>query len=403
LLSYIVCPRIAPRLFMKILHIVKTAVGAGWVYQQVRVLCSIGFNVVVVLPSASVGLAPKYKDAGATVIPLAFDFPSRRPWQIPSLLRACKNLVAEVRPDVIHTHHVGTTLMLRAALGQSSSIPRIFQVPGPLHLEHPFFARLDISSAGPQDHWIACCRWTNRKYRSLGVPSDRVFLSYPGTDLNSFNEHRTGALRRELNLPPDVPLVGMVCYMYAPKRFLGQSTGLKGHEDFISAFQIAQKTIPNLRGVIIGGAWNGAAKYEQRIRRIGHSACPDSLTFLGTRSDIPALYPDLDLAVVPSHSENVGGAVEPLLSGVPVVSTNVGGLPDLVQPGITGTLVPPRDPQSLAAATLSSLKNPAEARRLALAGQQMARQLFNVETTAREVAQIYSQIASTPLHSRLPA
>jgi glycosyltransferase involved in cell wall biosynthesis len=88
---------------------------------------------------------------------------------------------------------------------------------------------------------------------------------------------------------------------------------------------------------------------------------------------------------------------------VPVVSTNVGGLPDLVQPGITGTLVPPRDPQSLAAATLYSLKNANEARRLALAGQQMARQLFNVETTAREVAQIYSQIASTPPGSRLPA
>jgi glycosyltransferase involved in cell wall biosynthesis len=389
LLSYIVCPRIAPRLFMKILHIVKTAVGAGWVYQQVRVLCSLGFDVIVVLPSASVGLAPKYKDAGATVIPLAFDFPFRRPWQIPSLLRSCKNLVAEVQPDVIHTHHVGTTLMLRAALGQFSPTPRIFQVPGPLHLEHRFFAKLDISS--------------KRKYRSLGIQPDRVFLSYPGTDLTTFNEHRTGALRRELNLPPDVPLVGMVCYMYAPKRFLGQSTGLKGHEDFIGAFQIAQKTIPNLRGVIIGGAWNGAAKYEQRLRRIGHTACPDSLTFLGTRSDVPALYPDLDLAVVASHSENVGGAVEPLLSGVPVVSTNVGGLPDLVQPGITGTLVPPRDPQSLAAATLSSLKNPTEAHRLALAGQQMARQLFNVETTAREVAQIYSQLASTPPDSRLPA
>jgi D-inositol-3-phosphate glycosyltransferase len=81
----------------------------------------------------------------------------------------------------------------------------------------------------------------------------------------------------------------------------------------------------------------------------------------------------------------------------------VGGLPDLVQPGITGTLVPPRDPQSLAAATLSSLKSPAEARRLALAGQQLARQLFNVENTAREVAQIYSQVASTRPESRPPA
>jgi glycosyltransferase involved in cell wall biosynthesis len=380
---------------MKILHISKTAIGAGWVYQQVRVLCSLGFEVVIALPSDTEGLALKYKQAGATVIPLSLDVPAKRPWQIPAVLEACRDLVARVQPDIIHTHHVGPTLVVRRALGKSSPIPRIFQVPGPLHLEHPFYARLDLASAGPQDHWIAGCRWTQEKYQTLGCSLENVFLSYPGTDLQSFTTTRTQLLRRELRIASDTPLVGMVCYMYAPKRYLGQTVGLKGHEDFIAAFKIAQQTQPALRAVIIGGAWNGAAKYEAHLRALGRRMCNGSLTFLGTRSNVPALYPDLDLAVVASHSENVGGAVEPLLSGVAVIATKVGGLPDLVQPVVSGVLVPPRNPQALASAMLTALQNREQSRRLTEQGQKLARHLFDVQRTAREVAQIYASLTRT--------
>jgi glycosyltransferase involved in cell wall biosynthesis len=382
---------------MKILHIVKTVTGATSVYHQVRVLRPLGFEIVVALPSATDGLAPKYQAAGVTVVPINLDAPTKRPWQIPAVLKSCRTLVQTVRPDIIHTHHVGTTLVVRAALGKSSPIPRIFQVPGPLHLEHSFFAHLDTVFAGPQDHWIACCRWTQRKYHQLGIPSRRVFLSYPGTDLNLFTCTRKNNLRNELRLAPDTPLVGMVCYMYAPKRYLGQTTGLKGHEDFIAAFPIAKKKILNLHGVIIGGAWNGATSYEKHLRELAHRHCNGYLTFLGTRSDVPALYPDLDLVVVPSRSENVGGAVEPLLSGVPVIATRVGGLPDLVQEGISGKLVPARNPEAIAAAIVDSLQNRTQARHLTITGQEMARHLFDVERTAREVAQIYATLASAAL------
>jgi glycosyltransferase involved in cell wall biosynthesis len=380
---------------MKVLHIVKTAVGANWTYEQVRVLCSLGIEVVVALPSDTEGLAPKYRDAGATVVRANLDFPARAPWRIGAALRACRQLVADVRPDLIHTHHVGTTLVARLALGKNSPIPRIFQVPGPLHLEHPFFAWLDIALAGPRDSWIATCRWTQQKYLDLGINSGCVFLSYAGTDTKPFTGVRTGILRKELGISPDTFLVGMVAYMYAPKRFLGQRRGLKGHEDFISALSLVRETNPNVRGVIIGGPWGQAARYENRLRRLGAKLCDGSLTFLGTRRDVPAIYPDLDLAVVPSHSENCGGAVEPLLSGVPVVATNVGGLPDLIQNDKTGRLVPPRSPEALARAICDALENCEEARRRAHEGQKLARSMFEVETTAREVAAIYEKLLKT--------
>jgi glycosyltransferase involved in cell wall biosynthesis len=383
---------------MKVLHIVKTAVGAGWVYHQVRVLRSLGVEVVMALPSATEGLAPLYRETGATVIPADVDFPARQPWRLPAQLAACRKLVESVRPDLIHTHHVGTTIVARLALGKRSPIPRIFQVPGTLHLEHDFFARLDMQLSGPQDYWIATCEWTRRKYQELGVPIGHLFLSYLSADICRSSDLRTGLLRQELGIPLDVPLVGIVAYMYAPKWFLGQDRGLKGHEDFIAALKLVRDARPDVRGVIIGGPWGDASWYEERLRYLGTKTCNGYLAFTGPRRDIPAIYPDLDLSVMASHTENIPfSAIESLLSGVPVVATNVGGVSDLIQENKTGWLVPPRQPEALARAILEGLNDRDEAKRRAAEGQALGRKLFDAETTGREVASIYEQILGQPL------
>ena len=377
---------------MKVLHIVKTVVGATWVLEQVRVLARLGIDVTVALPFADRGLAPQYREAGAEVIGANLDFPAQQPWRIPRVLAACRETVEKVQPDIIHCHHVGTTLVARLALGRSSKIPRVFQVAGPLHLESPFFANLDLRLAGRPDYWIATCEWTRRKYLASGVSPNRVFLSYAGTDVRRFTPRPTGALRAELSVGRKVPLVGMVAYMYAPKWFLGQQRGLKGHEDFFAALNLVREERPEVRGVVIGGAWDGANWYEDRLRYLGHAACGEALTFLGSRYDVAELYPDLDLAVVPSHSENCGGAVEPLMCGVPVVATNVGGLPDLICDGETGWLVAPQNPKGLAQAMLDALSDKAEAHRRAREGQQLVRQMFDAERTARVVAAAYENV-----------
>lgn len=378
------------------LHIVKTVVGATWALRQVRVLRSLGIDVVVALPSDSAGLASKYREAGAALVPENLDFPAGEPWRIPAVLSACRRVVQQVRPDLIHSHHVGTTMVMRMAIRRDCDIPRIFQVPGPLHLEHRFFARAEVALSDSRDYWIAGCEWTQQKYKQMGIPKHRLFLSYYGTEIAKFCDTPTGRLRRELQIPPDVPLVGMVAYMYPPKWFLGQTRGLKGHEDFISALVLARKTNPEIRGVIIGGAWNHADWYERRLRAIGSRACGAALTFLGTRDDVAELYPDLDLAVIPSHSENLGASAEALLSGVPVMATNVGGLPDLVHDSDvspkTGWLVTPKSPKQLAEAILHAVANKDEARRRAREGQALARRLLDVEITGREIATIYESI-----------
>ena len=384
---------------MKVLHIVKTAVGANWAYEQVRVLCSLGIDVVVALPSDTEGLAPKYRQAGATVVRANLDFPAQKPWRIPATLRACRQLVDDVRPDLIHTHHVGPTFITRLALGKKSKIPRVFQVAGPLHLENRFFAWLDIALSGPRDFWIATCEYTAGKYQMYGVAAQKLFLSRIGMGTIQVGERKNNKLRRELGIAFDAPVIGMVAHIYAPKFFLGQTRGVKGHEDFIAALALIKKTRPDIRGVIVGGSWEKSGNwYEKRLHTLGKRTCGKSLIFLGHRADLDQVSGIFDLAVQPSLSEAVAWSVAELLQrNVPVVATNVGGLPDLVQENKTGWLVPPRDPQAIALAVLHALENPNEARRLAAHGRELACSLLDIKKTGREIATIYDGVLGFPV------
>ena len=377
---------------MKVLHLVKTAVGATWALRQMAALRARGIDVAVALPSASAGHARAYAERGIQVIEADLDVPARRPWQMAGAIRRCRRVIEATAPDLIHSHFVSTTLVARLALGRHHPIPRVFQVPGPLHLEHTAFRALDLATAGPRDSWIASCRWTLGAYERLGVSPDRVTLSYYGADLGAFDAGMPGALRREIGISAGTPLVGMVAYMYPPKRFLRQRVGLKGHEDLIDAFPVVARALPGARLVLIGGEWGGGTRYQQRIAARARAVCGDAVSLLGTRSDVPAIYADLDVAVHPSHSENCGGAVESLAAGCPTVATAVGGLPDVVRDGETGWLAPPHDPPRLAEAVIAALRDRAEGRRRAIAGRTLVRQLFAIERTADEITEIYARV-----------
>jgi glycosyltransferase involved in cell wall biosynthesis len=217
-------------------------------------------------------------------------------------------------------------------------------------------------------------------------------LAFYGSDLDEINTAAHGRLRGEIGVDSGVRIIGMVAFMYAPKLYLGQSRGIKGHEDLIDAFDIVQRAEPKTICVMVGGAWDGADAYERKVREYARRKCGDAVLFLGTRNDVHYLYPDFDVVVHPSLSENLGGAAESLLHGIPTIATNVGGLPDLVADGKTGWLVPPHDPQRLADAIQEALSDPEEARQRAERGQTLAQNLLDVGQTARQVYDIYHKI-----------
>ncbi|THB73955.1 MAG: glycosyltransferase family 1 protein [Desulfobacteraceae bacterium] len=382
---------------MRVLQLIKTTSGAAWALKQVRELVTLDVDVHVALPAYS-GNASLFELAGATVHVLNSDLLIKTPWKSSIQFKSLRQLVDGVKPDLIHSHFFGTTMVMRLAL-KRIQVPKVFQVPGPLHLEHRFFRETDILTATDQDHWIASCQWTRDTYNTLlkqrYTPSrgrQRVFLSYYGTDLDHFVRHDRSYLRDMLGIPEQACIVGMVAYMYPPKYYLGQTRGLKGHEDLIDALSMVRKTHGNVHLVFVGGAWGGADQYEHRISAYGKQILGEHVTFMGTRKDVAQLYSGFDLAVHPSYSENVGGAVESLLMGIPTITTDVGGFPDLIRHNQTGLLAEPRNPVDLAEKIVAYLDDPDMASAHCQRGTELTRYLFDVKRTAKEIKLIYQTI-----------
>lgn len=371
---------------MRSLHLVKTSVGGTWAFRVMRDLVEMGDEVHVAIPVDG-PMIPKYKEAGIVVHPLNYSVKS-----IFSVMKSIRQLAIDIKPDIIHSHFVLTTILMRLAL-RKVGVPRVFEVPGPLHLEHFFFRKLELITAQKgKDYWIPTCQWSYDKYRSCGIDENRMTLTYYGNDYVERN-YPKGVLRKELELGDDAIIVGMVAYMYAPKRYLGEKRGLKGHEDLIDAVALLQDKYPKMHLVFIGGAWNGATDYERQVIEYGNSKCRN-IHFLGTRSNVPALYQDFTLVVHPSHSENLGGAAESLSMGIPTIATNVGGFPDIVKDGETGYLVPPSTPVLLAEAIEKMINNPAKTAEMAARGKAFTSSMLDAKKTSKVVYDFYRRIVA---------
>lgn len=377
---------------MRILHLVKTTAGANWALKQIEQLVTLGCDIHIVLPNNQ-GLAQSYRDKGAKVHILNVDFSSliKKPNLFLSNISLFRSLLKEIKPDIVHSHFVDTTVFMRIAM-KGLRIKKIFQVPGPLHLEKKLTRALDLKLANKYDYWIPTCNLSQQIYLASGIKPDRLMTTFYGTDISTYKKKDKGVLREEFEISKDIKVVGMVAYAYAPKKWLGQTRGLKGHEDLIDAMEIVIASHPNVKCVIIGGPWVGADQYFQSIVEYGKNRLGDQILFLGTRTDVPDLYPDIDVVVHPSHSENLGGAAESLLMAVPTIATDIGGFPDIVKPGITGWLVPKENPKALAEAILEALSNPQHAYSMAQEGAKQLKQTLDVRKTSKDVFDFYKKI-----------
>jgi len=378
----------------RVLHVLKTSDGAEWAALQVTELVRSGIEVHVVLPSAAGRMLPLWQESGATIHTAVIDWTVQTVAAWPKVKRAISTLVGDLKPDLIHSHFLSSTVLLRRALGVKSRIPRLFQVPGPLHLEYDILRRAELMTAGPLDCWIASSRCILNHYQTAGVPENRLFLSYYGTNVNTFHTERTGYLRRKLRLDDHTIIVGNANYIYPPRRYLGQKVGLKCHEDIIDALGTVIQQKDDVVGVLIGGTFAGSGEYERQLRARAAAVGGDRIIMTGYMpgAEVRQAWSDFDLAIHVPLSENCGGVLEPMLSGVPVIAGQVGGLPEIVMEGVSGSTVPIQRPDLLARCILDVLASPDRYQVYARNGQRLARQMFSVERTAREIFQIYQFI-----------
>jgi glycosyltransferase involved in cell wall biosynthesis len=379
---------------MKVLHVTKTSEASFWAVRQASYLASHGVKVHAILPSEDGAAVSAWRDARVTLHFLDCRLPVRMPAVIWQRAAKVRDIVDSIQPDLIHTHHVTTTLMMRLALGEMHPVPRVFQVPGPLHLEHWHTRNFEMALAGPRDFWIASSRFIMDLYEKTGIAPERLFLSYYTTDTSLFSTTRTGYLRRKLCIPESALVVGNINLIYPPKKYLGQMVGLKCHEDVIEAIRWVQQRRSGVWGVLAGGTFGGSQSYEKKLNALAAEKGGGRILMPGklTPQEVAQSWPDFDCAVHVPLSENCGGVVEPLLSGVPTIAGHIGGLPEVVQPGITGIIVPVRDPERLAEAVLHVLDHQVECRFMARQGRKLAAAMFDPERCNQEVLSIYRHL-----------
>jgi glycosyltransferase involved in cell wall biosynthesis len=115
--------------------------------------------------------------------------------------------------------------------------------------------------------------------------------------------------------------------------------------------------------------------------------------FLGIRRDVPAVLAAVDVAVLSSDYEGSPLSVmEYMAAAKPVVSTRVGGVPELVKEDVHGLLVEPRDPEALAEAVTRLLRDPALAKRLGAEGRQRQQREFSLEAMVRRIEDLYEEL-----------
>ena len=334
----------------------------------------------------------RYEELGIRTEVIPSDFGRfRSPLEFSRAARAYRAFVRNRAPAILHAHSVGGAMFARIA-GRQLHVPRIFQVPGPLHLEHALPAFAETITANRDDWWLATCEATRQHYLKRAVAPTRIGLNYYGIELDKVVSGNGAFVRRELSIGAETALIVMVALFYAPKKWLGQRRGLKGHEDLVDAAALLLAEGRDIRVAFVGSAWGEAAWYEAQVQAYARERLGDHVHFLGFRRDVPDIYAGADVAVHASHSENLGGTAESIMGGAPTIASRVGGHPDVVADGETGYLFEPADPRALAGALRRTLDEHDRARAMVREGQHRISQRFSVEQTAAELFDFYRAV-----------
>ncbi|MGB9662819.1 MAG: glycosyltransferase [Moorellaceae bacterium] len=291
---------------------------------------------------------------------------------IPRLYR----LFHTFRPDVVHTH----LYVLRYAL-----LPSLLcRVPVRVHTVHNV-AQKEVDRVGKLVHWIAF-RLGNVVPVSISREVANTVRAVYGRDIHTpviYNGIPTA--RFITNAGQDNTKKGRDVVLLHIGRFAPQ----KNHLLLIEAFALAVKEHPTMQLWLIGdGPLRPAV--EKTVVEMGLEG---TVLFLGIRDDVPKLLADSDVFILPSDWEGVPLTVlEAMAAGKPVVATAVGGVPELVEDGVTGILVPPRNPEALAQGILRLAKDPHLRQRMGKAARERALERFDIARTAREYEALYLRL-----------
>jgi glycosyltransferase involved in cell wall biosynthesis len=298
-------------------------------------------------------------------------------------VRALAAHLALVRPDVIHTHMYRADIIgTRAALALAEGGRRRPYLVSTVHSSRvrSHEDRELLRQLTPEmDQLIAVSRSIERKIADEHRTGPPVRLIYNGVDLQRY-DHQGGCatLREEYGMEPGSRIVGVVARLEPEK----------GHQTLIEAWPHVLREVPDAYLLIVGeGSRRDYLEQWAAAHKVAHR-----VVFTGRRDDIPAVTASLDVAVLPSWREAQGLSIlEAMAMSRPVVASDVGGIPEMIEDGVTGLLVEHDNPVALAAAITRLLKDRAWAARIAKAGHDLVHERFCIELMVKAIEQIYDE------------
>jgi glycosyltransferase involved in cell wall biosynthesis len=314
--------------------------------------------------------------------------PHLGPSDLPAFLRLYR-IFRKWKPDVVHTHTAKAGAVGRAAAFCAG-------VPVVIHTFHghvlrgyfsppaeAVFRTIEKLLARATDRIVTLSPALKTDLVGMHIaPPEKIDIVPLGMDLEPLirGAERRGELRAELGLQPGQPLVGIV----------GRLVPIKNHRLFLEAARSMVDSGSPARFVVVGDGGLRPA-LEALASELGIAG---RVNFLGWRQDMAAVYPALDLLALTSDNEGTPVAVvEAMAAGVPVVATAVGGVPDVIRDGETGTLVPPGDAGALVNAWLASLAGGERAEQMKTRAREDVVQRFGRERMISAMADLYLKLA----------
>lgn len=321
-------------------------------------------------------------------------------YDVPSLRRSCLpftdclalfeilKIIRKVKPDVLHTHSSKAGFIGRIA-GRIAGVKVTVHMPHG-HVFYGYFSSvtarlfvfLEKIAALFTDKILTLTEIEKKDYIREKISDDnRIVTIVCGIDIERYASS-TRTVRDEFGISPDQPVIGWV----------GRIEPVKGCEHFLRACQLIKKEMPEARFLLVGeGALKGEMEELADSLEIGRE-----VTFAGYRTDMPEIMNSIDLLLHTPLNEGLGRVLlEAMTCEKPVVAADVGGIPEIIEHGIQGLLVPAGDHVSMAEESLKILKDPELAKRLGSAGREKALN-FSTEEMVQKVHNLYNESYEKP-------
>ncbi len=321
-------------------------------------------------------------------------------YDVPSLRRSCLpftdclalfeilKIIRKIKPDVLHTHSSKAGFIGRIA-GRIAGVKVTVHMPHG-HVFYGYFSSvtarvfvfLEKIAALFTDKILTLTEIEKKDYIREKISDDSRIVTIPcGIDIERYaSSSRT--VRDEFGISPDQPVIGWV----------GRIEPVKGCDYFLRACHLIKKKMPSARFLLVG---EGSSKEE--MEELAHYlSISGEVIFADYRTDMPEIMNSIDLLLHTPLNEGLGRVLlEAMTCGKPIVATDVGGIPEIIEHGVQGFLVPAEDYESMAKESLKILMDPELAKRLGNAGSKKAMN-FSTGQMVQKVHNLYNESYEKP-------